>query len=88
MLGFLGGVGSVIAGASGEPGGAGGAGGLGGAAGGLDLDLSSRAESEAESEAVSGGTFSSGNISIGKSDTLVVAAVVVLSLLIVFWRKK
>lgn len=72
--GVLGGVGSVISGLDG-------AGGLDGV-GGLDLT------SKAESEAVSGGTFSSGDIAIGKSDALVIGAVVVLGLLILFWRKK
>lgn len=77
MLGFLGGVGSVISGMDGA-----------GGPGGMDLDLSSRADSRAVSEAVSGGTFSSGDIGTGKSNALVIGAVVVLGLLILFWRKK
>jgi len=52
-------------------------------AGGLDLS------SSAESRAISGGPFTSGDVVFGvKPDTLVIAAVVVLGLLIIFWRKK
>lgn len=50
-------------------------------AGGLDVS------SSAESRAISGGTFTSGPVSFDKSDTLVIAAVVVLGLLIIFGRK-
>ena len=47
------------------------------------LDLSS----SAESRAISGGTFTSGPVSFGKSDTLIIAAVVVLGLFIILGRK-
>lgn len=73
--GILGTVGSVV------PGGGGGGG------GGLALDLSSRAESKAVSEAVSGGTFSSGDIVTSKSGVLLIVAVVILGL-ILFKGKK
>lgn len=48
------------------------------------LDFSS----SAESRAISGGTFTSGDVNVGKSNTLIIAAVVILGLLIVFGRKK
>ncbi len=48
------------------------------------IDLSSRAESRA----ISGGPLTSGPVSFGQSDTLIIGAVVVLGLLIVFGRKK
>lgn len=48
------------------------------------IDFSSRAESRA----ISGGPFESGDVVFGKSDTLVIGAVVVLGLLIIFGRKK
>lgn len=51
-------------------------------AGGIDFS------SSAESRAISGGPFESGPVVFGKSDTLVIAAVVVLGLLIVLWSKK
>lgn len=58
---------------------------LGGPAGmfGGGLDLSS----SAESRAISGGPFSSGDVVFGKSETLIIASVVVLGLLIIFGRK-
>lgn len=71
---LLGGVSSVLGPAMGGPAGMFGAGGF---------DFSS----SAESRAVSGGTFASGDVVVGKSDTIIIAAVVVLGLLIVFWRK-
>lgn len=56
-----------------------------GAMGAGGLDFSSRAESRA----LSGGPLRSGDVEFGfKSDTLIITAVVVLGLLIVFWRKK
>lgn len=79
MLGFLGGVGSVISGLDG-------AGGPGGAGETNSLDLTTTAESQAD--AVSGGTFSSGNIANGKSDTMIIVGIVALGLLVAFWRKK
>lgn len=52
-------------------------------AGGLDLS------SSAESRAISGGPFDSGEVVFGlKSDTLIIGAVVVLGLLIIFGGKK
>ena len=71
---LLGSVGSVLGPALGGPAGMFGAGGF---------DFSS----SAESRAISGGPFSSGDVVVGKSDMLVIGAVVVLGLLIVFWRK-
>lgn len=50
-------------------------------AGGLDFS------SSAESRAVSGGTLATGDVTVGSSDTIIIAAVVVLGLLILFWRK-
>lgn len=50
-------------------------------AGGLDLS------SSAESRAISGGPFSSGDVVVGKSDMIVIGAVVVFGLLILFGRK-
>ena len=47
------------------------------------LDFSS----SAESRAISGGPFTSGPVSFGKSDTLLIAAVVVVGLYIIFGRK-
>lgn len=52
-------------------------------AGGLDFS------SSAESRAISGGPFESGDVVFGlKSDTLIIGAVVVLGLLIILGRKK
>jgi len=51
-------------------------------AGGLDFS------SRAESTAISGGPFASGDVVFGKSDTLIIGAVVVLALLILFGGKK
>ena len=58
--------------------------GMMGAGGMPPIDLSSRAESRA----ISGGPFTSGDVVFGKSETLIYAAVVVLGLLIIFGRKK
>jgi len=73
------------------PGGLGGllnsVGGMFGPAGlaGAGFDLSS----SAESRALSGGPFRSGDIMFGlKTDTLVIGAVVILGLLVIFGRKK
>ena len=71
---LLGSVSSVLGPALGGPGGMFGAGGF---------DFSS----SAESRAISGGPFSSGDVVVGKSDTIIIAAVVVLGLLIIFWSK-
>jgi len=50
----------------------------------LDLDLSSRAESRA----ISGGPFESGDITFGlKTNTLLIAGAVVLGLYLLFGRK-
>jgi len=57
--------------------------GMMGAGGMPPIDLSS----SAESRAISGGPFASGDVVFGKSETLIIAAVV-LGLLIIFWRKK
>jgi len=74
---LLGGVGSIF--------GPAGMSGMMGAGGMPPIDLSSRAESRA----ISGGRFASGDVVFGlKSDTLVIGAVVVLGLLIIFGRKK
>lgn len=50
-------------------------------AGGFDFS------SSAESRAISGGPFASGDVVFGKSETFILAAVVVLGLFIVFGRK-
>lgn len=56
-----------------------------GAGGMPPLDLSS----SAESRAISGGPFESGDVVFGlKSDTLIIGAVVVLGLLLIIGRKK
>lgn len=74
-----GGLGSLLGGVSSVLGPAG----MFGAGGMPPLDLSSRAESRA----ISGGPFASGDVVFGKSDTIIIAAVVVLGLLIIFGRK-
>jgi hypothetical protein len=93
MLGALvSGLSSLLPGVSSIVGGVGGLGGLGGLggmdeagvmdeAGGMDLF------SKAKSEAVSGGTFTSGDVVFGKSDVLIIGAVFVLGLLILFRGK-
>ena len=58
--------------------------GMMGAGGMPPIDLSSRAESRA----ISGGPLTSGPVSFGKSDTLIIGAVIVLGLFMVFGRKK